>query len=266
MAKFNVDDYEMVKDRLPVFYDKYKDGRVTTEIHSETDNHVTIKACLFSCIDDQVKSSPLSTGYAREERGGHIDKYTENAETSAIGRALANLNLYGVQAEETGNRPSREEMTAVKQPEKSLADFAKEDLKLREVSSEAKPALPFEDNKPGSTQSFPPQKQIKADRSSGNMAPIEMPNNFNCPHGFCEVGADNDQRTFLQQTAPSAIRGGVAKVENWDCDIISCRKSNLENVRVDGGQWCNAQWKKENWFELAQAGENTDWDNGSHIA
>lgn len=278
MAKFNVDDYEMVKDRLPLFYDKYNDGRVTTEIYSETENHVTIKASLFANGEDQTKLAPLATGYAREERGGHIDKYTENCETSAIGRSLANLNLYGELAKETGNRPSREEMSAVKET-KPLTSYAEDDLKLKKVSAEdydkwEEADLPYEQDTPkkqptprrepaSADRKFTPQKQIIADRDSGEMPPIEMPDNFNCPHGYCESAEVGEFGTFLRQVAPSAIKGGIAKRENWDCDIIACRKNGMESVRVDGGSWCNAQWKKDEWFELAKSGTNTDWDNGS---
>ena len=31
----NLDNYEMVKDRLPLFYEKYPDGRITSEVISE---------------------------------------------------------------------------------------------------------------------------------------------------------------------------------------------------------------------------------------
>ena len=277
---FDLSAYEMVKDRIPNFYSTYKTGRIVTEIYSESDQHVTIKASLFKDAEDQSNLAPLATGYAREERGGHIDKYTENCETSAIGRALANLNLYGTLAAETGNRPSREEMSAIPnnppdspsegQQTGKLAEFAKQEMKLKEVAREEPPVLAYEDTKEeaaakAAKSGYSAQKQINADRSSGDMAPIGMPENFNCPWGYCETGAQGDQQTFLQQVAPSAIRGGIAKRENWDCDIIACRKNNLENVRPDGKQWCNAQWKKEDWFELARAGGNTDWDNGSQL-
>tara|TARA_R110002012_G_scaffold318515_1_gene537067 strand:+ start:2621 stop:3211 length:591 start_codon:yes stop_codon:yes gene_type:complete len=107
---FNINDYEMVKDRLPLFFDYFPDGRITTEILSESGTHVTIKASLFVDKEEQLNNCALATGIAREVAGGHIDKYTENCETSAIGRALANRNVYGELGKETGNRPSREEM------------------------------------------------------------------------------------------------------------------------------------------------------------
>ena len=101
---FDLNDYEMVKDRIPLFYEKYPEGRITCDIITENADWVTMKAYLWGSLEAQVANAPLSTGIARETPGGFIDKYYENCETSAIGRALANLNMFD------GNRPSREEM------------------------------------------------------------------------------------------------------------------------------------------------------------
>ena len=103
----------MVKDRLPIFYDYFPDGRIITEIVSESDRHVTIKASIYADKDELANGTPLATGIAREVAGGRIEKYTENAETSAIGRALANRIIYGEVGAATGNRPSAEEMASV---------------------------------------------------------------------------------------------------------------------------------------------------------
>ena len=104
--------YEEVKDRIPLFYERFPDGRIITQIISEDDGHVTIMASLFKDDIDQAANTPLSTGIAREEPGGHISAYTENCETSSIGRALANYNLYGNVAKASGKRPSKEEMSS----------------------------------------------------------------------------------------------------------------------------------------------------------
>lgn len=105
-------NYEEVKDRIPLFYERFPDGRIITQIISEDDGHVTIMASLFKDDIDQAANTPLSTGIAREEPGGHISAYTENCETSSIGRALANYNLYGNVAKASGKRPSKEEMSS----------------------------------------------------------------------------------------------------------------------------------------------------------
>jgi len=57
--------------------------------------------------------SPKATGYAMEKAGqGYVNKtsHVENCETSAIGRALANMGLHG------SKRPSREEMQKASKP------------------------------------------------------------------------------------------------------------------------------------------------------
>ena len=105
---FNLDNYEEVKDRIPLFFEKYEDGRVYTEILSDTPERVVMRTFLYKNLDEQSQNCPLATGIAHEEPGGHIAKYYENAETSSIGRALANLNIKS----DTTPRPSREEMAS----------------------------------------------------------------------------------------------------------------------------------------------------------
>ena len=124
MARFNINDYEMVKDRIPLFLEEYPEGRINTEVISEN-NGVTMKAYLYKNLEEQVSCAPLSTGIAREVPGGHIDKYYENCETSAIGRALANINLY------SGDRPSFEEMNSAK----SMQETKNKDTSVSKPSS-----------------------------------------------------------------------------------------------------------------------------------
>ena len=110
MPRFNLDNYDEVKDRLPLFYEQFPDGRITTEVINEDSTGVTIKAYLWKNPEEQAMGAPLATGIAREVPGGRIDKYTENGETSAIGRSLANYNLIGEKGKKNQQRPSREEM------------------------------------------------------------------------------------------------------------------------------------------------------------
>lgn len=53
MPQFNLDNYEMVKDRIPLFYDKYEDGRITCDILSDTAEGVTMKAYLWKNAEEQ---------------------------------------------------------------------------------------------------------------------------------------------------------------------------------------------------------------------
>ena len=112
MAKFNLNDYELVEDRLKKFWADCPNGRIETSVVHITDDGtcVTIKAEVFS---DAKVVLPVSTGIAQETKGqggfANADAWMENCETSSIGRALANWNYQG----STKPRPSREEMSKV---------------------------------------------------------------------------------------------------------------------------------------------------------
>lgn len=110
MAQFDLSKYIPVHSRITSFYEKYPEGRIVTELVSlnEDSGFVCIKASAFRCRDD---AEPSSTGHAFELRGqGYVNNtsHIENGETSAIGRALANLGF----AIENGIA-SREEMEKV---------------------------------------------------------------------------------------------------------------------------------------------------------
>jgi len=116
MAKFNLDNYETVEDRLKVFWKDNPNARINTEIAHITEDGtcVTIRAEVFKQEED---ARPVATGIAQETKGqggfANADAWMENCETSAIGRALANWKYQG----STKPRPSKEEMSKVaKQP------------------------------------------------------------------------------------------------------------------------------------------------------
>lgn len=105
MPGWNPNDYETVDDRLHKFWDAHPDGRIYTELVSHTDTQFIVKADVYRLDVDEF---PAATGYAEERVGSSTVNKTsalENCETSAIGRALANLGL-----SPKGSRPSREEM------------------------------------------------------------------------------------------------------------------------------------------------------------
>ena len=110
MPRYNLDNYDEVKDRIPLFHKAYPKGRIYTEVISEDSTGVTIRASLFMNAEEQAMGTPLVTGIARDFAGGRIDKYTETAETSAVGRAFAFLNLLGEKGKKNSTFPSREEM------------------------------------------------------------------------------------------------------------------------------------------------------------
>jgi hypothetical protein len=111
MAGFNLADYETVEERIRRFYKDNKAGRIITDnITTLQDRQVgtwVVKASVY--LDDQT-DKPKATGLAFEVDGQGMANKTsalENAETSAIGRALANAGYSG------NKRTSRQEMEKV---------------------------------------------------------------------------------------------------------------------------------------------------------
>jgi hypothetical protein len=102
---FDPESYAPVADRIRLFYERYPLGRVETELVSRTERDVVFKAAIFRERDDTL---PAATGWAAERQDdGDINAVAclENTETSAVGRALANLGFTA-----SRHRPSSEEM------------------------------------------------------------------------------------------------------------------------------------------------------------
>ena len=98
-------EYAPVADRITLFYARYPTGRILTRLVSRTEHEITVQAYVFRSLDEL---RPSATGLASERiDDGEVNAVAclENTETSAIGRALANLGLTA-----SHNRPSREEM------------------------------------------------------------------------------------------------------------------------------------------------------------
>ena len=102
---FDVGEYAPVADRITLFYARFPTGRITTRLVSRTEREITVQAFVFRSVEEE---RPSATGLASERIGdGDVNTVAclENTETSAIGRALANLGLTA-----SAQRPSREEM------------------------------------------------------------------------------------------------------------------------------------------------------------
>lgn len=108
-------DYEPVEDRLAKFWADHPEGRVLTELLPASEGEFIVKAYAYRNTQEEV----AATGLAHEVIGqGNVNKTSalENCETSAIGRALANLGYAP-----KGKRPSREEMQKTMDPATWLA-------------------------------------------------------------------------------------------------------------------------------------------------
>ena len=105
---FNLDEYTTVRERIKLFWEKYPDGAISTEILDWSDKRFIVKASLYRLWTDE---KPFATGHAHElvgERGVNRDFALENGETSSIGVAMKNADI-GTDK----NAPSREEMQKV---------------------------------------------------------------------------------------------------------------------------------------------------------
>jgi len=116
MPGFNPSDYQDVDTRVHTFYGQYPQGRILTELLAYSDRQFIVKAYVYRNADDE---DPAATGHAEEIVGSTpVNKTSalENCETSAIGRALANLGL-----SPKGSRPSLEEMEKAERTAKDNA-------------------------------------------------------------------------------------------------------------------------------------------------
>ena len=114
MPRFNLADYETVEERIKKFYAEHPDGRIVTKLVETFDPEKPrtwiFKAFVYLTAGDQAAGLPKATGYASEidgTGGANNGSAAENSETSAIGRALANMNLSG------NKRASRQEIEKV---------------------------------------------------------------------------------------------------------------------------------------------------------
>jgi hypothetical protein len=102
-----LDDYEPVEDRIRAFYEDFKLGRINTKKMDAPEGEYIFRARVYR----PESVVPDATGWAHESvaqlPANMKASALEVCETSAIGRALANLGYAP-----KGKRPSREEMAS----------------------------------------------------------------------------------------------------------------------------------------------------------
>jgi hypothetical protein len=127
---FNLDDYTTVQERSNIFWERYKDGAIRTEIVEASNTRFIVVCKLFRNAED---AQPFAIGHAQEvisDRGVNRDFALENCETSARGVAFKAANI-GTEK----NAPSREEMEKVKRLETKSANYSAPNTRSRAVEN-----------------------------------------------------------------------------------------------------------------------------------
>lgn len=138
-SSFSPDQYATVAERIELFYARFPEGRINTELVERREGEITFKALVYRGASETFAAS---TGWASEREGdGDINTVAclENTETSAVGRALANLGFTA-----SARRPSREEMEKAARVRRGLAfrdGKRKEDVGLQSQANAAADVL-----------------------------------------------------------------------------------------------------------------------------
>jgi hypothetical protein len=123
-----LDDYEPVEKRLRFFWDENPEGRIVTSLIKYEEQQYIFEAKVWRKSAMGDLEYPDATGWSSEivtDRGVNSTSALENCETSAIGRALANLGYAP-----KGKRPSREEMSKTTPPSPGPSPSSSEGIPL----------------------------------------------------------------------------------------------------------------------------------------
>jgi len=119
---FNLSEYDPVENRVHAFWQDHNQGRIHTEIVLINETEIVIKASIFA---DREDPRPVAIGFAQESRKTDPVSFAEKCETSAIGRALANLG-YSPNLKNKFLRATREEMEKVAREQAQKRDWLAE--------------------------------------------------------------------------------------------------------------------------------------------
>ena len=146
-VKIRNKSYNTVNERITAIHEQYPKVSINTEILGETERDITIKATLEIVLDD---CTVRYSGLARElyemedQRKVNFAFALENAETSAVGRALAHAGYGG------DEKASAEEMARITEQTRARESQLADDKPVVKPSSEPKEKVPDKASSNGS--------------------------------------------------------------------------------------------------------------------
>jgi hypothetical protein len=204
---FNLEDYETVEERLIKFWKDHPDGRIDTKIIEASSTRFIVQAYIFRTEVDQ---HAWSSGLAEETisgRGVNATSALENAETSAIGRALASAG-YATK----GKRPSREEMSKVAKANEVKATIEETKAKMAQTSGQYIPVVKEDDPWTIKPATMPPTMEEAVSTVKeiiGGQTERDIPR---CPHGemFWKTGTTKAGKPWGHFKCPTAATGEIS--------------------------------------------------------
>jgi len=216
---FNLAEYQTCAERLELFWKEHPDGRIDTKLIEATNGRFIVQAYVYRTEVDQ---HPWASGLAEETiagRGVNATSALENAETSALARALANAG-YSPKGDPS-KRASREEMSKVAKGAEVKATIDEVKAKMAQTSGEYIPVVKEEDPWTIKPATMPPtmgEAVATVKEIIGGQTEKDIPR---CPHGemHWKTGTSKAGKPWGHFKCMSAVTGELTRCQSPN-DVI----------------------------------------------